>query len=114
MVSWDAVFHRLRDLPPHKEIWIAKSELPHPDRCAGFKRCMGFPKGQESDWRIVVDSRSIHVREYRDSFGIHRDRVHPDGAIGKIRHFMMDLPIVAVPSIVLAATGIYFLTKKRK
>ena len=114
MDTWKEQFDRLKGLLPHQEIRISKSSVRHPSHVAGFETSWGFPIGQVADWRIVVDERSVHIREYRDSFGMHYDRVHPKGVLGRFKHLVMDLPIIAVPAVVLTATGIYYLVRKAR
>ncbi|MGC8506387.1 MAG: hypothetical protein ACP5NK_06770 [Thermoplasmata archaeon] len=55
-----------------------------------FRRSVGTPKGQVSDWRSVVpDShRGIHVVEYSDRYEIHSDRFDP--SVKPLEHLLFD------------------------
>ncbi len=76
--------------PPHRDIRLDKNSILHPQEC-GFLRRRGFPHGQMADWEIVLpDGRSIHVREYRDRYEVHWDKVSPRVSI--LNHLRKDSP----------------------
>lgn len=69
------------------EISISKEVLPSIEECGFEETILGDPKGSLKQYR---NSTCLHVREYRDSFVIHRDQVDP--RIDPIGHLLKDSP----------------------
>lgn len=74
---WDGIVARVLKERHHADLRIDKDAVPHP-LDAGFVRHTGDPRGQHADYRRPLpDGRGVHVKEYRDSFAIHWDKVDP-------------------------------------
>ena len=92
-------------LPPHKEVRVPKQPRMLL-RAEGFRPAVGDPVGQIADYRKTTpDGRSIHVREYDHSYGIHWDRIDP--TIDAVEHLRRDAPgwFVVLTSSVGASIG---------
>lgn len=94
---WVKIIRDVLEEEPHRDITIPKNTIAHPSIC-GFRRRIGFPKGQIADWDMVLpDGRGVHVREYSDYYRIHWDRVSP--FVSRIGHLKRDAPGLFVLSV---------------
>lgn len=90
--------------PPHSEFYLSKNKLPHPIQM-GFRQDLGEPVGQLADYRLALnDGKSIHIREYQKSWGIHWDLLDP--LYSRIEHLRKDSPGYYVLACTTAGAGI--------
>lgn len=76
--------------PAHVEIPIPRDDIPHP-LSMGFRKDFGEPRGQIADYRVTLeDGRSVHVREYKESWKIHWDKM--DWMVNAVEHLRKDSP----------------------
>ena len=68
-------------------ISISKEVLPSLDGFGFTETVLGDPQGSLRQYR---NSRGVHVREYRDRFEIHEDRVNP--RTNPVGHLLLDSP----------------------
>jgi hypothetical protein len=111
--EWEHIFSRLMKMKPHESLTIEKSGIIHPSS-AGFAEGTGFPRGQITDWRMKYRDTSIHVREFGDHYTVHRDRAHPEGVWGNVKHFVKDLPVLAGFTATITVYTAWKLFKKMK
>lgn len=106
-VEWGCLIRKIRRMPAHYEIRIQKNAAVHPLK-AGFRiDRYGIPKGERRNYRICLrNGKSIHIREYKDYYGIHWDRYDPNRSL--IRHAIFDLPFIPV---MFSLIGFGFLLK---
>ncbi|MFC4551821.1 MULTISPECIES: hypothetical protein [Halorussus] len=90
---WDGIVARVLRETHHVDFHVAKDAVPHP-KSEGFVRHTGDPRGQYADYRRPeLDGRGIHVKEYRDRFHVHWDKVDPTGSRRAMwNHVLVDAP----------------------
>lgn len=88
--DWDGIAERVRNLPPHVDLQIAKDAVTNP-RTEGFVGHTGDPRGQYADLRRPLpDGTGLHVKEYADRFDVHWDKVDPTQNF--LGHLVADAP----------------------
>lgn len=86
---WDLVTERVVAAGFHVEVPVSDA-VSHPV-AAGFAPGRGKPAGQRADYRRPLpDGSEIHVREYDDCYGVHRDRRSAENRLG---HLTRDVPL---------------------
>jgi hypothetical protein len=74
----------------HEDVSYYKEDIPHP-LSMGFRKDLGEPRGQIADYRVTLeDGRSVHAREYRESWRVHWDRM--DWTVDAVEHLRLDSP----------------------
>ncbi len=97
---WSNVKPKLDRMSYHKSIKVSKTEIPPPSVYDGFIDSVGEPDFQIRDIRKRVNgTESMHVKEYKDHYEVHRDRVDPK--YDPLGHLIVDSP--EVPAGVAAA-----------
>ena len=100
MSTWSGIIDDVLRHEAHREVFVKSGVVPHPCE-AGFTRHLGLPVGQAEDWRKTVrGGEGIHVRVYREGYGVHWDRVCP--LERPLMHGFVDTPIVAGVACVAA------------
>lgn len=99
-MPWPDIVREVNALPYGTELEFQRSELPSPTDY-GATRSYGLPRGQEADYRFPpsADGSGIHVRAYKTTYRVHRDRVHP--GVSLIGHFFADVVRSPNPRIVV-------------
>lgn len=73
----------------HRDFVLPKAGAPHPIDI-GMGESVGEPQGQLADYRMPLDGKSIHVREYECEYRLHWDMFHP--AADWVNHLRYDAP----------------------
>jgi len=90
MISWRILIHKVLKNPPHKDALIPKHIVKDPLE-EGFFETLGEPQGQMKDYELTLsDGRRIHVREFKDHYKVHWDKMSP--RINPIDHLRYDAP----------------------
>lgn len=105
--AWDEIESILNNMKFHKCITIKKSEIPLPIISDGFRESSGEPEGQLRDIRKTINgTECMHVKQYRDHYKVHRDRVDP--ICNLVMHFILDAPEVLAGVIGAIVAGLGF------
>lgn len=110
-ISWGnlEIINRIVSAPEGKMWWIKKSKMVHPI-FDGFRKSVGWPMGENSNWRLQLrDGSCIHVREYDGHYTAHLDKVDPD--VNLIDHLRKDFPVGYIGVFSLAGAMLGWITK---
>jgi len=76
--GWDQVIAMLAAKPAGTRIRFEPHMVAHP-LDAGFRRSIGLPAGQRSDFRLTLpDCRGLHVQDFGTHYEAHLDRTDPE------------------------------------
>ena len=88
--NWRAIINEVLKRKSHEDIVIPKNTVPNP-KLAGFVETIGDDHGQDADYELTLsDGRRIHVREHKEYYKAHWDKVSP--LINPIEHLGRDAP----------------------
>lgn len=104
-MRWDDVIRVITSLPPHRDLAVPKGLVPHPAASGFRRRRLAEPRGQRSDWEVVLgDGRSVHVREYGDYYLVHWDWASPSRSA--LKHLLYDAPHWLAPLFGFAVVAV--------
>jgi len=111
MLSWAAWIWKILRMKPHEDITIPKRLVRHPLE-DGFTKTFGEYQGQIMDYELTLaDGRRIHVREFKDYYKAHWDRISPK--VDPLEHLRVDAPGWWVLFAGLAGAALSYLMSKR-
>lgn len=76
--SWSQLGRILAAKKPKTLLELPKEQIDHPSS-SGAEESIGWPRGQQSDWRFPPDPycRGLHAQDFGPFWRVHLDSIHP-------------------------------------